>query len=76
MTPTETIQLIDRLRREMPRNGLVMDLCTTCEILLKAAPKPKAERPISSRAVYMREHRKKERALIRQARQAEQREKK
>lgn len=34
MNQTETVQLIDRLRRDMPRNGNVMALCEAYEELM------------------------------------------
>lgn len=39
MTPTEITQAIARLRREMPRNQLAMDLCKACEELMAGKPK-------------------------------------
>ena len=35
MTPTEIIQTIDRLRRDMPRNEVVKALCDACEQMVK-----------------------------------------
>jgi len=68
MTPTERIQLISELRRSFPAHKLLQEALADYEALAIAAYcgriKPKAT---TSRALYMREHRKKERALIRQA---------
>ncbi len=57
MTPTEVIQTIDRLRRDMPRNSLVMALCDSCELLLK---KPSVERPPLTRAEIQRNYRRRQ----------------
>lgn len=67
MTPTERIQLISELRRSFPAHKLLQEALADYEALAIESNrgKPKA---ITSRALYMREHRKKERALIRQAR--------
>ena len=35
MTSVDTYKLIDQLRRDMPRNQAVMDLCQACESLLR-----------------------------------------
>ena len=40
MTPTEITQIIARLRRDMPRNELVIALCDSCEELLKPVKPP------------------------------------
>ena len=64
MTPTERIQLISELRRSFPAHKLLQEALADYERLAIAANRPKAT---TSRAIYMREHRKKERALIRQA---------
>ena len=74
MTPTERIQLISELRRSFPAHKRLQEALADYEVLAIDANqqgrtfppigKPKAT---TSRAAYMREHRKKERALIRQA---------
>jgi hypothetical protein len=66
MTPTERIQLISELRWSFPAHKLLQAALADYEALAIKANKTK---PASSRAVYMREHRKKERAMIREARE-------
>jgi hypothetical protein len=68
VSPTERIQLISELRRSFPAHKLLQEALADYEMLAIAAnrAKPKA---ITSRAAYMREHRKKEREIIREARQ-------
>ena len=51
----DLMQIIGRLRRDMPRNGLVMDVCDALEARLRepvqlAVPKKR------DRTVYMREY--------------------
>lgn len=66
MTPTERVLLISELRRSFPAHKRLQEALADYEALAIEAnrAKPKAT---NSRAIYMREHRKKERALIRQA---------
>ncbi len=68
MTPTERIQLISELRRSFPAHKRLQEALADYEALAIGAnrAKPKAT---NSRAAYMREHRKKEREIIREARQ-------
>ena len=75
MTPTERIQLIAELRRSFPVHHRLQVAMEDYEMLAIAASQIKQDfgkpsklgKPTTSRAAYMREHRKKERALIRQA---------
>lgn len=52
MTPVEVAQAIARLRRDMPRNALVMSLCDSCEQLMS-----KPERKPLTRAEIQRNYR-------------------
>jgi hypothetical protein len=74
MTPTERIQLISELRRSFPAHKRLQEALADYEALAIEDGRRKKQfitsRPSEakpSRAAYMREHRKKERALIRQA---------
>jgi len=69
LSTTERIQLISELRRSFPAHKLLQEALADYEALAIAASRTKTAKAIAtdSRAVYMREHRKKERALIRQA---------
>ena len=72
MTPTERIQLISELRRSFPAHKRLQEALADYEALAIEAnqAKPTAKKTpkaTNSRAAYMREHRRKERALIRQA---------
>ncbi len=76
MTPTERIQIITELRRSFPAHRRLNEALADYEGLAieanraKPVAKPKAT---NTRAAYMREHRAKERELIREAkRQKEQ----
>jgi hypothetical protein len=70
MTPTDRIQLISELRRTFPAHKILQEALADYEMLAIEAGRYK---PVAantkSRALYMREHRKKERAIIRQARE-------
>ena len=67
MTPTERIQLISELRRSFPAHKLLQEALADYEALAIAANRnPKAA---GSRALYMRQHRKREREMIRESRQ-------
>jgi len=70
VTPTDRIQLISELRRTFPAHKRLQEALEDYEALAIKAKRvtPKAS---NSRAVYMREYRKTERALIRQAREAQ-----
>jgi hypothetical protein len=73
MTPTERIQLITELRRAFPSHQRLHEALMdyeTLAIAMNRAPKSPIK-ATNSRAAYMREHRKKERALIRKAKGAE-----
>ena len=71
MTPTERIQLISELRRSFPVHHRLQVAMEDYEELAIAANAPvKPTKPITSRAAYMREHRKKERKIIQDARNA------
>jgi hypothetical protein len=67
MTPTERIQLISDLRRTFPAHKRLQEALADYEALAVEANRP--AKSTSSRAAYMREHRKKERAMIREARE-------
>ena len=69
MTPTERIQLISELRRSFPAHKLLQQALADYEVLAIEANRVESyhSKATKSRALYMREHRKKERALIRQA---------
>ncbi len=67
MTPTERIQLISELRRSFPAHKRLQEALADYEALAIEAGRTKPAKAPTSRAAYMREHRKKERALIRQA---------
>jgi hypothetical protein len=69
VTPTERIQLISELRRMFPAHKRLQEALADYEVLAIDAnrAKPAKAKSTNSRAAYMREHRKKERALIRQA---------
>ena len=73
MTPTERIQLISELRRTFPAHKRLQEALADYEALaIEAGRHAKiTPKPAGSRALYMREHRKKERALIRKAREAD-----
>ena len=73
MNPTERIQLISELRRMFPAHKRLQEALEDYEALAIEAnrAKPSEAKSITSRAVYMREHRKKERAMIREARRQE-----
>jgi len=73
MTPTDRIQLISELRRTFPAHKRLQEALADYESLAIEAnrAKPAVAKSITSRAAYMREHRKKERALIREARRQE-----
>ena len=73
MTPTERIQLISELRRSLPAHKSLQEALADYEVLAidanqqgRTFPRLGNPKAITSRAAYMREHRKKERALIRQ----------
>jgi len=68
MTPTERIQLISELRRSFPAHKRLQEALADYETLAIEANRAKPK-PTTSRAVYMREHRKKEREMIREARE-------
>jgi hypothetical protein len=67
MTPTERIQLISELRRSFPAHKRLQEALADYEALAIEANKP--AKAVTSRAVYMREHRKREREMIREARE-------
>jgi hypothetical protein len=75
MTPTERIQLISELLRSFPAHKRIQEALADYKALAIEASRvqSKAVTPIAkvatSRAAYMREHRKKERAMIREARE-------
>lgn len=70
MTPTERIQLISELRRSFPAHKRLQEALADYEALvIKAARTVAFSKLPTSRALYMREHRKKERAMIREARE-------
>lgn len=60
MTPTEVHQTISRLRRDMPRNKLAMDLCDAAEEMLLASA-PKGEVAKFDKKAYQREYMRKRR---------------
>lgn len=70
VTPTERIRLISELRRSFPAHKRLQEALADYEALaIKAnVAKPAKVKPTTSRAAYMREHRKKEREMIREAR--------
>ncbi len=72
MTPTDRIQLISELRRTFPAHKRLQEALADYEVLAIEANRAKPPKTTAgnSRAVYMREHRKKERELIRQAKAA------
>lgn len=69
MNATERIQLISELRRIFPAHKRLQEALADYEVLVikENRTKPKAT---NSRAIYMREHRRKERELIRVAKKA------
>lgn len=69
MTPTDRIQLISELRRTFPTHRRLQEALADYEALAIEANRSKVPKATAgnSRAAYMREHRKKERELIRQA---------
>ena len=69
MTPTERIQLISELRRSFPAHKLLQVALADYEALAIEAGRVKPTKVPTSRAVYMREHRKREREMIREARE-------
>jgi hypothetical protein len=74
MTPTERIQLIAELRRSFPVHHRLQVAMEDYEELAIAANREipviaKPTKPITSRAAYMRVHRKRERKIIQDARQ-------
>jgi hypothetical protein len=68
VTPTERIQLISELRRSFPAHKRLQDALADYEALAIGAGRDKPSKAPTSRAIYMREHRKKEREMIREAR--------
>jgi hypothetical protein len=69
MTPTERIQLISELRRSFPAHKRLQEALADYEALAIEAGRAKPAKAVTSRAVYMREHRKREREMIREARE-------
>jgi len=57
MTTAEIMALVSRVRREMPRNKLVMQLCDQCERLVVAPPRAPVRKPPLSRAEIQRNYR-------------------
>jgi hypothetical protein len=72
MTPTDRIQLISELRRTFPAHKRLQEALADYEALAIEVNRagPSKAKATNSRAVYMREYCKTERALIRQAREA------
>lgn len=70
MTPTERIQLITELGRAFPTHRRIQEALADYQALAIEANRAKPAKPkaSNSRAAYMREHRKKERELIQEAR--------
>jgi hypothetical protein len=57
MDKTALIQLIQRLRRDFPRHRDIIALCTACEALALAKPKPvTTAKPKFDRKAYQREY--------------------
>lgn len=66
MTPTESMQAIAKLRRDMPRNKMVMDVCDAFEDMLVrdhiTAQGEAEEQAKFDRVAYQREYMRKRRA--------------
>jgi len=73
MTPIERIQIITELKRAFPSHKRLHEALSDYEVLAieQNRYKPGTSSKPNSRAAYMREHRKKERELIRQAKALE-----